>query len=185
METLNITSPFSVEAVEKLEAGRVVKISGIIYSARDVAHKRLVEAMEKDEELPLELKGQTIYYMGPSPARPGRVIGAAGPTTSARMDGYTPKMLEAGVKAFIGKGDRSPEVKEALVKNEVVYLSAIGGAGALLSKTIKKVEVVAYEELGAEAIMKLTVDDFPAVVALDIYGGDLFKLAKAGYKSQS
>ena len=184
MEAVKVTSPFSDEGIERLTAGTQILISGIIYSARDAAHRRLTGAMNKGEGLPLELKGQTIYYMGPSPARPGRVIGAAGPTTSTRMDGYTPKMLEAGVKAFIGKGDRSYEVKEALVKNKAIYLAAIGGAGALLSKQVKKTELIAYEDLGAEAIMKLTVEDFPAVVALDIYGGDLFKQAKARYKSK-
>jgi len=184
MEILRVISPFSSETIEKLKAGTAVLVSGIIYTARDAAHKRLVETMAKGEQLPMELKGQTIYYMGPSPARPGRVIGAAGPTTSARMDSYTSEMLKAGVKAFIGKGDRSPEVKGALVKNKAVYLAAIGGAGALLSKTIKKAEVIAYEELGAEAITKLTVEDFPAVVALDIQGGDLFKMAKARYQSK-
>jgi len=182
MRVIKISSPLSDDEIKNLNVGTAVLISGVIYSARDAAHKRLTESMDRDKELPLELKGQTLYYMGPSPARPGKVIGAAGPTTSARMDGYTPKMLKAGVKVFIGKGDRSPEVKEALVKKKAVYLAAIGGTGALLSKTIKKAEVIAYEDLGAEAIMKLTVEDFLAVVALDIYGGDLFKLAKARYQ---
>ena len=185
MRVVRVSSPFSDDELKSFSAGTAVLVSGVIYSARDAAHKRLVESMDKGEKLPLELKGQTIYYMGPSPARPGRVIGAAGPTTSARMDGYTQKMLAAGVKAFIGKGDRSPEVKEALVRNKAVYLAAFGGAGALLSKTIKKAEVVAYEDLGVEAIMKLTVEDFLAVVALDIYSGDLFKQGKAKYRQEA
>ena len=182
MKVIKLDSPFSDKDIKKLAVGTLVLVSGVIYSARDAAHKRLTESMEKSEKLPLELKGQTIYYMGPSPARPGMVIGAAGPTTSARMDGYTPRMLEAGVEVFIGKGDRSPDVKEALMRKKAVYLAVIGGAGALLSKYIKKAEVIAYEDLGAEAIMKLTVEEFPAVVALDIYGGDLFKKTKASYK---
>lgn len=185
MRVVKVSSPFSDEELKKLTAGTPALVSGVIYSARDAAHRRLTDSMDKDEELPLKLNGQTIYYMGPSPARPGRVIGAAGPTTSARMDGYTPKMLAAGVKAFIGKGGRSREVKEALVKNKAIYLAAIGGAGALLSKQVKKAELVAYEDLGAEAIMKLTVEDFPVVVALDMYGGDLFEQERAKYKSRS
>lgn len=156
-------------------------ISGIIYVGRDAAHKRLIEALDKGSELPFDIRGQTVYYMGPSPARPGEVIGSAGPTTSTRMDVYTPRLLAAGLKAMIGKGDRSPEVKEAIKKHKAVYLVAVGGAGALLAKTIKKSEVVAYEDLGAEAILRLHVENFPAIVANDIYGEDLFERGRAEY----
>lgn len=157
-------------------------ISGIVYAARDAAHQRLVQALDKGERLPFDLEGQTIYYMGPSPARPGQVIGSAGPTTSSRMDRYTPRLIAAGIRAMIGKGSRSAEVREAIRKYKAVYLVATGGAGALLAKTIKRAEVIAYEDLGAEAVMRLTVEDFPAIVANDIYGGDLFEQGKAEYQ---
>jgi len=179
---MNIKSPIEEKVTEKLTAGTKVTISGVIYTARDAAHHRIIRALEKGEGLPFDLKGQTIYYMGPSPAPPGQVIGSAGPTTSSRMDKYTPKLLAAGVKAMIGKGGRSPEVREAIKKNKAVYLTTTGGAGALLAKTIKQAEVIAYEELGAEAILKLTVEDFPAIVANDIYGEDLFEQGRAKYK---
>jgi fumarate hydratase subunit beta len=162
--------------------GTEVLISGVIYTARDAAHQRLIQALEKGEKPPFDLKGQTLYYMGPSPARPGQVIGAAGPTTSRRMDKYTPRLLAAGIRAMMGKGNRSPEVREAIKKHRAVYLATIGGAGALLSKSIKKAEVIAYEDLSAEAIMRLDVENFPAIVANDIYGGDLFEQEKAKYK---
>jgi fumarate hydratase subunit beta len=181
---MNIKSPIEEEVIEKLTAGTKVNISGVIYTARDAAHHRIIRALERGEELPFDLKGQTIYYTGPSPARAGQVIGAAGPTTSSRMDKYTPQLLAAGVKAIIGKGSRSPEVREALKKYKAVYLVATGGAGALLAKTIKQVEVIAYEELGTEAILKLTVADFPAIVANDIYGEDLFEQGKIKYKKR-
>ena len=179
---MNIISPIKEEIIEKLTVGTRVTISGIIYTARDAAHHRLVQALDRGEKLPFDLKGQTIYYMGPSPAPPGQVIGSAGPTTSQRMDRYTPQLLAAGVKAMIGKGSRSAEVREAIKKYKAVYLVTTGGAGALLAKTIKQVEVIAYEELGAEAILKLTVANFPAIVANDIYGADLFEQGKAEYK---
>ena len=156
-------------------------ISGVIYVGRDAAHKQLTEALDKGDELPFDIKGQTVYYMGPSPARPGEVIGSAGPTTSTRMDVYTPRLLAVGLRAMIGKGDRSPEVKDAIKKHKAVYLVAVGGAGALLAKTIKKSEVVAYEELGAEAILRLHVENFQAIVANDIYGEDLFERGRAEY----
>ena len=156
-------------------------ISGIIYVARDAAHKRLIEALDKGIELPFDIKGQTVYYTGPSPARSGQVIGSAGPTTSSRMDAYTPHLLTVGLKAMIGKGDRSPEVKEAIKNHKAVYLVAVGGAGALLAKTIKQSEVVAYEDLGTEAILRLRVENFPAIVANDIYGEDLFERGRAEY----
>ena len=177
----NITSPIDDKTIEKLTAGTQVLISGVIYVGRDAAHKRFIEALDKGNELPFDIRGQTVYYMGPSPARPGQVIGSAGPTTSTRMDVYTPRLLAAGLKAMIGKGDRSPEVKEAIKKYKAVYLVAVGGAGALLAKTIKQSEVVAYEDLGAEAILRLLVENFPAIVANDIYGEDLFKRGRAEY----
>jgi fumarate hydratase subunit beta len=161
-----------------------VLISGVVYSARDAAHQRLTQALDKDEKLPFDLKGQTLYYMGPSPAPPGRVIGAAGPTTSRRLDAYTPRLIAAGVRAMIGKGNRPPEVKEAIKKHKAVYFVTFGGAGALLAKSIKKAEVIAYEELGTEAVLRLEVEDFPAIVANDIYGGDLFEQEKAKYKGK-
>jgi fumarate hydratase subunit beta len=179
---MNIISPIEEEAIEKLTAGTRVSISGVIYTARDAAHHRIVQALDKGEKPPFDLEGQTIYYMGPSPARAGQVIGSAGPTTSSRMDRYTPKLLAAGIKAMIGKGGRSPEVREAIKKYKAVYLTTTGGAGALLAKTIKRVEVIAYQELGAEAILKLTVEDFPAIVANDIYGNDLFEQGRAEFK---
>ena len=179
---MNIISPIKEEIIEKLTVGTRVTISGVIYTARDAAHHRLVQALDRGEEPPFDLKGQTLYYMGPSPAPPGQVIGSAGPTTSQRMDKYTPQLLAAGVKAMIGKGNRSPEVREAIRKYKAVYLVTTGGAGALLARTIKRVEVIAYEELGTEAIMRLTVENFPAIVANDIYGEDLFEQGKAKYK---
>ncbi len=150
--------------------------------ARDAAHHRLIQALEKGEKLPFDLKGQTLYYMGPSPARPGQVIGAAGPTTSRRMDMYTPRLIAAGIRAMVGKGGRSAEVREAIKQYKALYFAAIGGAGALLAKTIKQVEVIAYEDLGIEAIIRLRVEDFPAIVANDIYGGDLFEQGKIKYR---
>ena len=181
---INITSIIEEKIIEKLTVGTRVTISGVIYTARDAAHHRLIQALEKGGELPFDLKGQTLYYMGPSPARAGQVIGSAGPTTSQRMDRYTPQLLAAGVKAMIGKGNRSPEVREAIRKYKAVYLVATGGAGALLARTIKRVEVIAYEDLGTEAIMRLTVENFPAIVANDIYGEDLFEQGKAKYKKR-
>ena len=165
--------------------GTRVLISGVVYTARDSAHQRLVEALERGEQLPFDIKGQTLYYMGPSPARPGQVIGSAGPTTSGRMDTYTPPLITAGLKVMIGKGNRSPEVREAIKKHKAVYLVAIGGTGALLSKVIKKAEVITYPDLGVEAIMRLEVEDLPAIVANDIYGGDLFEQGRARYQKRS
>jgi fumarate hydratase subunit beta len=178
---MKITSPLSPETIAKLTVGTSVLISGVLYTARDAAHQRILQALDNGKKPPFELKGQTIYYMGPSPAPPGRVIGAAGPTTSRRMDGYTPRLLAAGVKAFIGKGERSDEVREALKKYKAIYLATIGGAGALLARCVQQIETVAYEDLGPEAILKLTVEDFPAVVANDIYGGDLAEMGRKEY----
>jgi fumarate hydratase subunit beta len=179
---MKIASPLSSETIEKLTVGSSVLISGVFYTARDAAHQRILQALDNGKKPPFELKGQTIYYMGPSPAPPGRVIGAAGPTTSRRMDGYTPRLLAAGVKAFIGKGERSDEVREALKKYKAVYLATIGGAGALLARCVRQIETVAYEDLGPEAVLKLTVEDFPAVVANDIYGGDLAEQGRKEYR---
>jgi len=167
--------PLSDEDVAQLRIGEKVWISGVIYSARDTAHKRITEALKRGEHPPIPLKGQIIYYMGPTPARPGRAIGAAGPTTALRMDPYLEPLLRAGLKATIGKGYRSWQAVKLLEKYKAVYLLAIGGAGALLSRHIKKVRVVAYEDLGVEAVRELWVERFPALVANDIYGGDLFE----------
>jgi len=177
-----ITSPISTDIIEKLRAGDQVLISGVIYVGRDAAHKRLIEALDKGEQLPFDIQGQTIYYMGPSPTKPGHVIGSAGPTTSGRMDAYTPRLLSVGLRAMIGKGLRSEAVKEALKKHRGVYLAAVGGAAALIAKSITKAQTIAYEDLGPEAILRLEVKDFPAVVINDMYGGDLYQEGKAQYQ---
>jgi len=182
MDTVKITSPIEAKTIEELTVGTPVLISGVIYAARDAAHHRFIQALDNRETLPFPMKGQIIYYTGPSPARPGRIIGSVGPTTSARMDGYTPRLLAAGIKAMIGKGSRSPEVREAMQKYKAVYFVATGGAGALLAQSIKKVEIIAYEDLGAEAVRLLTVENFPAIVANDIYGEDLFEQGRAQYR---
>jgi len=182
MATINIKTPLNEETIKKLKAGDQVFITGVIYTARDAAHKRLVEALEKGEKLPFDLTNQTVYYMGPSPAKPGQAIGSAGPTTSGRMDSYAPKLMAAGLKGMIGKGNRSQAVKDAIKKHRAIYFAAIGGAGALISKSIKKAEVIAYEEFGAEAIRRLEVENFPATVINDIYGGDLYEQGKAKYR---
>jgi len=179
---IQISSPLSTEIIKQLRAGDRVLISGTIYVARDAAHRRLIEALDRGDKLPFELKTQTIYYMGPSPAKPGQIIGAAGPTTSTRMDVFTPRLLEAGLRAMIGKGNRSQEVRDALKRYQAVYFVTTGGTGALLAKTIKKVELIAYEDLGAEAILRLDVIDFPAIVADDIYGNDLFEIGRSKYQ---
>jgi fumarate hydratase subunit beta len=180
--TLRIRSPIDGETVEKLRAGDQVLISGVLYVGRHAAHKRLVEALDRGDKLPFDIAGQTIYYMGPSPTKPGRVIGSAGPTTSGRMDAYAPRLLFIGLRAMIGKGGRSDAVKEAIREHKAVYLAAVGGAGALAAKRITKAEPVAYEELGPEAVLRLEVQDFPAVVVNDIHGGDLYQEGKAKYR---
>ena len=172
-----IQTPITEEVTKDLKAGDYVYISGTIYVARDAAHKRMMEALERGEELPIDIKDATIYYMGPSPAREGRPIGSAGPTTATRMDKYAPTLLDLGEKAMIGKGKRSPQVMEAIVRNKAVYFAAVGGAGALLSKCIIKSETVCYEDLGAEAILKILVEDFPAIVVADRYGNNLYETA--------
>ncbi len=181
-EVVRISTPLTDEVVAKLKAGDRVLISGVVYVARDAAHGRIVAAMERGEPLPFDLRGQIVYYMGPSPAKPGQVIGSAGPTTSGRMDTYTPRLLEQGLKGMIGKGSRSPAVKDAIQKYEAVYFAAIGGAAALIAKSIKKAETIAYSDLGAEAVLRLEVEDFPATVVNDIYGGDLYQQGKARYQ---
>jgi len=178
-----VTLPLSDEVIAGLRAGDNILLNGVMYVARDAAHKKLIDALDKGEKLPFDLKGQTVYYMGPSPAKPGQVIGSAGPTTSGRVDVYSPRLMEAGLKGMIGKGTRSQPVKEAMKKFKAVYFAAIGGAGALIAKSIKKAEVIAYEELGAEAIRRLEVEDFPVTVINDIYGGDLYEEGKAKYQT--
>jgi fumarate hydratase subunit beta len=182
MKTLNIRSPLNEETIKKLKAGDQVLITGVIYTARDAAHKRMVEALDRGEKLPFDIANQTIYYMGPTPAKPGQVIGSAGPTTSGRMDSYAVRLMAAGLRGMVGKGNRSQAVKDAMKKYKAVYFAAIGGAGALISKSIKKAEVIAYEDLGAEAICRLEVENFPATVINDIYGGDLYEQGKAKYQ---
>ena len=176
-----INTPITEQDIESLETGDMVYISGTIYTARDAAHKRLYEAIQAHQEIPVELKDNIIYYLGPSPAREGQVIGSAGPTTSSRMDKYTPLMLEYGLKGMIGKGKRSEQVIASMVKNKAVYFAAIGGAGALLSKCIKKAEVIAYEDLGTEAIRKLEVEKLPAIVVIDSKGNNLYETATEQY----
>ena len=181
----HIKLPLDNETVAGFKAGDHILFTGVLYVARDAAHKLMVEALDSGNKLPFDVGGQTIYYMGPSPAKPGGVIGAAGPTTSGRMDVYTPRLLQVGLKGMIGKGARSSEVIDAMQKYKSVYFSAIGGAGALLSKSIKKAEVIAYEHLGAEALRRIEVEDFPAIVINDIHGGDLYKQGKAEYQSKA
>lgn len=173
----HMKAPFSEEEVKELKAGDYVYITGTIYTARDAAHKRMYETLEEGKELPVSMENNVIYYMGPSPAREGRPIGSAGPTTASRMDKYAPSLLDLGLKGMIGKGKRSKEVKDAIIRNKSVYLAAVGGAGALLSKCIKESEVIAYDDLGTEAIRKLTVENFPVIVVIDSEGNDLYETA--------
>lgn len=177
-----IRIPMTKEEAMSLKAGDMVYITGIIYTARDAAHKRMYESLKKGEPLPMKTEGEAIYYMGPSPAREGRPIGSAGPTTASRMDKYTPALLDLGLRVMIGKGKRSKSVIEAIQRNGAVYLAAIGGAGALLSKKIKKSEVIAYEDLGAEAVRKLEVEDFPAIVVIDSRGNNLYETEMLRYQ---
>ena len=176
-----ITAPIDRETLKSLHAGDYVYISGTIYTARDAAHKRMIETLDEGRELPLDLKDNVIYYMGPSPARQGRPIGSAGPTTASRMDKYAPTLLDLGLKGMIGKGKRSQAVKDAIVRNKAVYFAAIGGAGALLSQRIKSSEVIAYDDLGTEAIRRLEVEDFPVIVVIDSEGTDLYEQAAKKY----
>lgn len=177
-----INAPFTSEDVKDLKSGDYVYITGTIYTARDAAHKRMYEALEQGEKLPLDMENNVIYYMGPSPAREGRPIGSAGPTTASRMDKYAPSLLDLGLKGMIGKGKRSQAVSDAIVRNQAVYFAAVGGAGALLSKCIKKSEVIAYDDLGTEAIRKLEVDNFPVIVVIDSQGNNLYETAIQDYQ---
>lgn len=180
-DPIKLTPPLTDDVVMKLRAGDRVVITGTIFTGRDMAHKQLVEGRQKGEKPPFDLKGQILYYTGPTPASPGRAIGSAGPTTSYRMDKYTPALLELGLKGMIGKGPRGQSVKDAIVKYKAVYFAAIGGAGALISKTIKKAEIVAYPELGTEAVMRLEVEGFPAIVVNDVHGEDLYRIGVDQY----
>lgn len=173
----HITTPITAEITQNLKAGDYVYITGTIYVARDAAHKRMIEALERGENIPINIKDAAIYYMGPSPAREGHPIGSAGPTTASRMDKYAPTLLDLGEKAMIGKGKRTEQVIDAIVRNQAVYFAAIGGAGALLSKCITKSEIVCYEDLGAEAIRKIEVKDFPVIVVIDSEGSNLYETA--------
>jgi fumarate hydratase subunit beta len=181
-EPIKITPPLTDADVERLKAGDKVLITGVLYTARDAAHKRFIELLDKGEDLPFDPAGQIIYYVGPTPAKPGSVIGSAGPTTSGRMDAYTPALLELGLKGMIGKGQRSGEVLEAIQKHKAVYMAAVGGAAALIARSIKKAEIIAYGDLGAEAVRRLEVEDFPAIVVNDSKGGDLFKAGVEKYR---
>ncbi len=180
-----VTAPLSNEDAKSLKAGDYVYITGTIYTARDAAHKRMQEALEKGESLPIDMKNNIIYYMGPSPARKGRPIGSAGPTTASRMDKYAPGLLDLGLKGMIGKGKRSGEVVDAIIRNGCVYFAAVGGAGAILSKCIKSSEIVAYDDLGTEAIRKLYVEDFPSIVVIDSNGNNLYETAIKEYTNEN
>jgi fumarate hydratase subunit beta len=180
-EPIRLKTPLTDADVEKLKAGDKVLITGVIYTGRDAAHKRLSDLLKEGKTLPVDLKGQIIYYVGPAPAKPGQAIGSAGPTTSGRMDAYSPKLMEIGLKGMIGKGMRKKEVIEAMKKYKAVYLAATGGAGALLAKSVKKAQIVAYEDLGPEAINRLEVVDFPAIVVNDTKGNDLYQQGMAQY----
>jgi fumarate hydratase subunit beta len=178
----HIKTPVSDKIIEKLRSGDQIYITGTLYTGRDSAHKKLIDLVEKGEQLPIDIKGQFIYYVGPTPARPGKSIGSAGPTTSYRMDSFAPTLHRLGLKGTIGKGSRNNEVKESLKKYKAVYLAAVGGAGALISKSVEKAEVVAYPELGPEAIRKIQVKEFPCIVINDMHGGDLYEEGKKKYQ---
>ena len=173
-EPIRISAPLTDAVIEKLKAGDKVLITGVMYTARDAAHKRLIDLLNAGKELPVDLKGQIVYYVGPTPEKPGEVIGSAGPTTSGRMDAYTPRLIELGLKGMVGKGARSKEVRDSIIAHKAVYMAAVGGAAALIRRSIKKAEIIAYEDLGPEAIRRLEVVDFPAIVVNDVHGGDLF-----------
>ncbi|MFH2075540.1 MAG: Fe-S-containing hydro-lyase [Pseudomonadota bacterium] len=178
----NITLPLSDDILETLHAGDELLLTGAMYVGRDAAHKRMIETLQAGEPLPVDLQGQVIYFMGPTPARPGKAIGSAGPTSSYRMDAYSPRLMAEGLKGMIGKGMRSKEVKEAMKKHKAVYLGAIGGAGALFAGCIRKVEVVAYDDLGSEALRRIEVRDFPVTVVNDIYGGDIYEEGRSQFR---
>ena len=180
----HITAPITKETAKSLHAGDYVYVTGTIYTARDAAHKRMDEALDRGEELPIDIKNQAIYYMGPSPAREGRPIGSAGPTTASRMDKYAPRLLDLGLGGMIGKGKRSQAVRDAIVRNKAVYFAAVGGAGALLSKCIKRADVIAYDDLGTEAIRRLEIEDLPAIVVIDSEGNNLYETAVKEYAEE-
>ena len=182
IEEIKLVTPLDDQSVERLKIGDRVLLSGYVYSARDAAHKRLIDLLDRGEQLPFDVKGQVIYFVGPTPARPGRPIGSAGPTTSSRMDKYSPRLIAQGLKGMIGKGFRSPEVIEAMKKYKAVYFAAVGGAGALLAQRIKESEIVAYEDLGPEAIRRLKLDNFPVIVVNDCRGNDLYREGVKKYK---
>jgi fumarate hydratase subunit beta len=181
-EYIDLKTPLENSTIEKLKAGDKVRISGVLYTARDAAHKRLIEMVVAGKDLPFDVKGQLLYYVGPTPAKPGQVIGSAGPTTSYRMDTYAPTLIKMGLKGTIGKGGRSKEVQEAMKQYKAVYFAAVGGAAALIAKTIKKVEIIAFDDLGTEAIRKMEVENFPAIVVNDTKGGDLYNIGREKYK---
>ena len=181
-EYIDLKTPLENATIEKLKAGDKVRISGVLYTARDAAHKRLIEMVEAGNNLPFDVKGQLLYYVGPTPAKPGQVIGSAGPTTSYRMDTYAPTLIKMGLKGTIGKGSRSKEVIEAMKKYKAVYFAAVGGAAALIAKTVKNVEIIAFDDLGTEAIRKMEVENFPAIVVNDTKGGDLYDIGRDKYK---
>ena len=181
-QPIKITTPLTDDVIMKLRSGDRVLITGVIYTGRDMAHKYMVEGLQKGEQPPFDLRGQILYYTGPTPAPPGRPIGSAGPTTSYRMDKYTPALLELGLKGMIGKGPRGQAVKDSIKKYRALYFAAIGGAGALISKSIRKADVIAYPELGTEAVMRLEVEDFPSVVVNDVQGGDLYQMGVEKYR---
>lgn len=176
-----LTTPLTVEDVEALQAGDLVHLNGVVYTGRDAAHKRLVEALERGEALPIDVEGQVIYFVGPTPAKPGQPIGSAGPTTSYRMDPYSPRLMELGLRGMIGKGNRAQEVRDAMVEHKCVYFASVGGAGALVAKRIIKSEVVAYDDLGPEAIRRLEVEKFPVIVVNDLRGNDLYEMGVEQY----
>ena len=180
----HITAPLQQDTVRSLRAGDYVYITGTIYTARDAAHKRMSETLDEGGKLPFDLEGNVIYYMGPSPAREGRPIGSAGPTTASRMDKYTPRLLDMELKGMIGKGKRSEDVRQAVIRNGAVYFAAVGGAGALLSRSIESSEVIAYDDLGTEAIRRLQVKDFPVIVVIDSVGNNLYETAIREYCSE-
>ncbi|GAX60298.1 Fe-S type, tartrate/fumarate subfamily hydro-lyase subunit beta [Candidatus Scalindua japonica] len=180
-EYINLKTPLNDSTIEKLKAGDKVRISGVLYTGRDAAHKRLMEMIETGKKLPFNIEGQLLYYVGPTPAKPGQIIGSAGPTTSYRMDTYAPTLIKMGLKGTIGKGGRSEEVKEAMKMHKAVYFAAVGGAAALIAKTIKSVEIIAFEDLGTEAIRKMQVENFPAIVVNDTKGNDLYNIGREKY----
>ena len=184
-EAVRLTTPLRDEDTMSLKAGDKVFITGVIYTGRDAAHKRLVELLDDGKELPFDPEGQIIYYVGPAPAKPGKPIGSAGPTTSYRMDAYAPRLIEVGLKGMIGKGSRNDDVVDAMKKHKAVYFAAVGGAAALIARSIKKKDLVAYEDLGPEAIFRLEVEDFPVIVANDVEGNDLYKSGADAYRRDS